>query len=322
MKRMFIRILCSLLLPLIALADISTRPDVQAFIQEMAKDNQFSAASLTALFKEVSIQQSIIDAMNRPAEGKPWYEYRPLFVTSQSIYNGVHYYNEHKDALLRAEKEYGVPASIIVAIIGVETRYGRTTGSYRVIDALSTLAFDYPKRAPFFRSELKEYLLLTREENINPLSLKGSYAGAMGTPQFMPSSYRKYAVDFTGDGKRNLWTNHSDAIGSVANYFKGYGWETGMPVAIKLVYVPHSDNIGLDNVEPKTPIGTYRAEGVRELDNMDDKMLATILGYQLENKKEFWLGLHNFYVITRYNKSPQYALAVYQLSEAIKERTK
>lgn len=322
MKRIVIRMLCSLLLPIVAFADISTRPDVQTFIHEMAKDNQFSPMELTKLFEHVNIQQSIIDAMNRPAEGKPWYEYRPLFVTNESIYNGVSYYNRHKDALLRAEQTYGVPASIIVAIIGVETRYGRVTGNYRVIDALSTLAFDYPKRAPFFRQELKEYLLLTREEKIDPLSLKGSYAGAMGYPQFMPSSYRKYAVDFTGDGRRNLWTNDSDAIGSVANYFKGYGWKTGAPVAVKLTHVPHGDTIGLDNIDPKTPIGTYRSQGVRELNGLNDTQLATILGYQLEHDKEFWLAMNNFYVITRYNKSPQYALAVYELSEAIAKRTK
>ncbi|MFI4956109.1 MAG: lytic murein transglycosylase B [Gammaproteobacteria bacterium] len=317
------RVLLTLLMfPLMAFADISDRPDVQAFIQEMSKEYQFSPEALTALFKKVDIQESIIDAMNRPAEGKPWYEYRPLFVSHQSINNGVAYYNAHKDALLRAEKQYGVPASIIVAIIGVETRYGRVTGNYRVIEALSTLAFDYPKRAPFFRQELKEYLLLTREEKIDPMSLKGSYAGAMGTPQFMPSSYRKYAVDFTGDGKRNLWTNDSDAIGSVANYFKGYGWQTGAPVAFKLTYVPNANSIGLDNVEPNTPIGKLRAEGVKDLDNLNDNMMGTLLGYQLEDKKEIWLGLHNFYVITRYNKSPQYALAVYELGQAIEKRTR
>jgi len=317
MKRV---LLALLMLPLMAFADISERPDVQAFIQEMVKDYQFSPDALEAVFEKVDIQDSIIDAMNRPAEGKPWYEYRPLFVSNQSINNGVAYYNAHKDALLKAEKQYGVPASIIVAIIGVETRYGRVTGNYRVIEALSTLAFDYPKRAPFFRQELKEYLLLTREEKIDPWSLKGSYAGAMGTPQFMPSSYRKYAVDFTGDGKRNLWTNDSDAIGSVANYFKGYGWQTGEPVAIKLIYAPNANKIGLDNIEPNTPIGKFRAEGVRDLDSLNDKMLGTLLGYQLENGKEIWLGLHNFYVITRYNKSPQYALAVYELGQAIQKR--
>lgn len=316
-KKLLTALLC---LPLLACADISTRPDVQTFIQEMVKEYQFSSTDLTQLFKQVDIQQSIIDAMNRPAEAKPWYEYRPLFITPQSIYGGVHFYNTNKEALLRAEKEYGVPASIIVAIIGVETRYGRVTGNYRVIDALSTLAFDYPKRAPFFRQELKEYLLLTRDGHMDPLSLKGSYAGAMGRPQFMPSSYRKYAVDFAGDGKRNIWTNNEDVIGSVANYFKGYGWKTGAPVAVKLTYVPNGENIGLDNVEPKTPVGTYRAEGVRELNGLDNQMLSTILGYQLQHNKEFWLGLNNFYVITRYNKSPQYALAVYQLSQAIEKR--
>jgi membrane-bound lytic murein transglycosylase B len=304
-------------LPLLALADISTRPDVQAFIQEMVQKHQFSQQSLNQVFKKVEIQESIIDAMNRPAEGKPWYLYRPIFVTPKSIQDGVEYYHQHKAALTQAEKTYGVPASIIVAIIGVETRYGRNTGSYRVIDALSTLAFAYPKRAPYFRQELVEYLLLTREQHIDPLTLKGSYAGAMGIPQFMPSSYRKYAVDSHNDGKRNLWTDHNDAIASVANYFKGYGWQSGSPVAIKLTHVS-DPSVGLDNIEPKTPIGTLRAQGVRDLNGLNDKALGTVLGYQMVNDKEYWLGLQNFYVITRYNKSPQYALAVYQLGQAIK----
>ncbi len=312
-------LLIFLMLPLFAFANISARPDVQQFIQEMEKQYQFSPQTLTQLFKQVDIQQSIIDAMNRPAESKPWYLYRPLFVTPKSINDGIAYYETHKSALLRAEKEYGVPASIIVAIIGVETRYGKVTGNYRVIDALSTLAFEYPKRAPFFRQELVEYLLLTREQRIDPLSLKGSYAGAMGIPQFMPSSYRKYAVDFSGNGKRDLWTNNADAIGSVANYFKGYGWQTGNPVALKLSQVA-DPSVGLDNVQPTTPIGTLRQEGIKDLGKLNDQWLGTVLGYQLLHHKEYWLGLQNFYVITKYNKSPQYALAVYQLGQAIEQK--
>lgn len=304
----------------LAFAGISDRADVQAFMKKMQTKHGFTEKELVAIFDEVEIQQGIIDAMNRPAEGKPWYQYRPLFITNDSINNGVRYYSQHKEALERAEKDFGVPAEVIVAIIGVETRYGRVKGSHKVLDALSTLAFEYPKRSPFFTKELEELLVLTKEEGIDPRTLKGSYAGAMGTPQFMPSSYRAYAIDFTGDGKRNLWTNDSDAIGSVANYFVENGWKTGEPVIFK------ADLAGpiptKNDVKPHTPFKNYKKQGVKVEAPVKDTELTTLLSYDLENGKEYWLGLNNFYVITRYNRSPLYALAVYQLSDEIRERVK
>lgn len=309
-----------MLLPLIASAGLADRSDVKAFIDKMVKEHQFNRADLVKVFNSTTLQPKIIEAMDRPAEAKPWYQYRPLFITEASINNGVDYYKAHEDALKRAEKTYGVPSEIIVAIIGVETRYGRVKGSYLVMDALSTLAFDYPKRSPFFTKELEEYLILTRDEGIDPLSLRGSYAGAMGTPQFMPSSYRAYAVDFTGNGKRNLWTDDTDAIGSVANYFKRNGWKTGEFVAIPAHL--SNPNVASKDVKPHTALKSLKKQGVK-LDNppaLNDETLATVLSYETENGQEYWVGLHNFYVITRYNRSPLYALAVLQLSQNIKSR--
>lgn len=312
---------CALLLSMLssAYAGLADRPDVQAFIDEMVKKHGFNRKELTATMNKATIQQSIVDAMNRPAEGKPWYQYRPIFITEDSINNGVTYYKAHQKDLKKAEREYGVPAEIIVAIIGVETRYGRNKGSYSVLDALSTLAFDYPKRAPFFRSELEQFLILTREEHIDPTTLKGSYAGAMGTPQFMPSSYRSWAVDFTGNGKRDLWNNDADAIGSVANYFVAHGWKKNAPVIFPATLnkpITVSENI----TKPTTPFKVYKEQGVKISATLPDNELTTLLTYDNGKGTDYWLGLNNFYVITTYNRSPLYALAVYQLSEEIKDR--
>lgn len=211
-----------------------TGPNVDEFIAEMTRDYGFAGEQLRDLFKQAERKQAILDAISRPAERvKPWKEYRPIFLTDSRIAQGVDFWRENEAALTRAETEYGVPAEIIVAIIGVETFYGRNTGSHRVIDALSTLGFDYPPRQPFFRQQLKEFLLLTREEQVDPLTLKGSYAGAMGLPQFMPSSFRAYAVDFDGDGRIDIWNNPTDAIGSAASYFKQHGWTAGGPVVAR-----------------------------------------------------------------------------------------
>ncbi|OII56879.1 lytic murein transglycosylase B, partial [Pseudomonas putida] len=208
--------------------DYQGSPQVAQFVGEMSRDYGFAPEQLMGVFAEVQRKQSILDAISRPAERvKPWKDYRPMFITDARIARGVDFWRQHEAVLARAEQEYGVPAQYIVAIIGVETFFGRNTGNYRVIDALSTLGFDYPPRAEFFRKELREFLLLAREEQLDPLTLKGSYAGAMGLPQFMPSSFRNFAVDFDGDGHINIWNNPDDAIGSVASYFKRHGWVAG-----------------------------------------------------------------------------------------------
>ena len=231
------------------------------------------------------------------------------------------FWNRHAQLLERAEREFGVPPEIIVAILGVETRYGRYTGKHRVIDALSTLAFEYPPRSRFFTSELEQYLLMTREEQIDPLSLKGSYAGAMGIPQFISSSYRNYAIDFDGDGHRNLWNSPADAIGSVANYFKRHGWKPGEPVTFQtLVSGNGYEALVAKGIKPKVPLDEFSAFGVKVPEGLDLSQAAALIELETEGIPEFWIGLHNFYVITRYNHSPLYAMAVYQLSEEIRKR--
>ncbi len=295
------------------------RTEVQSFIDEMAAKHGFDRDELTAIFEQVRMKQKIIDAITRPAEGKPWHEYRPIFVTKTRISEGVKFWNENEADLKRAEQTYGVPPEIIVAVIGVETRYGRHKGSWRVLDSLSTLAFAYPKRAKFFRSELEQYLLLTREESLDPLTIKGSYAGAMGKAQFISSSYRHYAVDFDGDGKRDLWHNTTDAIGSVANYFKRHKWQPGKPVgSYAMVGNDHVSHLLEAGIKPHTTVKEFRQQGVTSLTPLPPEAPAALIAFEKKDgRSDYWLGLNNFYTITRYNHSPLYAMAVYQLGQAI-----
>ena len=292
-------------------------PQVAEFITEMTRDYGFASEQLVGLFAAAERKQNIIDAISRPAEKvKPWRDYRPIFITDSRITRGVEFWREHEDTLKRAEAEYGVPPEVIVAIIGVETFYGGNTGGYRVVDALSTLAFDYPPRAPFFRKELREFLLLAREEQVDPLTLTGSYAGAMGLPQFMPSSFRAYAVDFDGDGQINIWSNPVDAIGSVASYFKRHGWQPGEPVvsaaSVEGELTEQGLTVGLD---PVKNIGELRALGWTGADALDDQLPVTAFRLEGAEGAEYWLGLPNFFVITRYNRSVMYAMAVNQLAD-------
>lgn len=297
------------------------RTDVKEFIHMMSRDHDFDETELTTLFAHVQPSEKIIAAITRPAEGKPWYDYRPIFLTEKRITGGVKFWDQYQKELERAQQRFGVPAQIVTAIIGVETYYGRHKGRYRVMDSLSTLAFNYPKRGKFFRSELAQFLLLSREEKRDPLSFKGSYAGAMGMAQFISSSYRSYAVDFDGDQHRDLWDSPSDAIGSVANYLSRHGWVTGARVTSTAVV--HGDgykklvDLGL---KPKTSIGEIRSHGIEITQPLPDDSLAALLAFETRQGQEFWVGLKNFYVITRYNHSPLYAMAVYQLGEEIRER--
>ncbi|MDG9784250.1 lytic murein transglycosylase B [Metapseudomonas otitidis] len=299
--------------------DYDGSPQVAEFVAEMTRDYGFAGEQLVALFREVQRKQAILDAISRPAERvKPWKEYRPIFITDARIQKGVAFWNQHAEALARAEQEYGVPAQVIVAIIGVETFYGGNTGSYRVMDALSTLGFDYPPRADFFRKQLKEFLLLAREEQIDPLSVKGSYAGAMGLPQFMPSSFRAYAVDFDGDGHIDIWGNPVDAIGSVASYFKRHGWVAGAPVVSRAQVRGEQADQGLsEGLEPTKSVGELRALGWASGDALRDDLAVTAFKLDGADGLEYWMGLPNFYVITRYNRSAMYAMAVHQLSESL-----
>ena len=298
--------------------------DVQLFIRELSEQDGFSLEELRTLFTAVSKQQSIIDAISRPAEKTlEWKEYYKRFVTQNRIEKGIGFWKEHRADLQRAEQTLGIPAEIIVAIIGVETHYGRQRGNYRVIDALSTLAFDYPPRSSFFRRELREFLLLSREQQLDPLQPVGSYAGAMGYGQFIPSSYRAYAIDFDSDGKVDIWENTSDAIGSVANYFKVHGWRKGEAVAVRgRVSSDYNPTMINKSLKPKVTIDSLRKQGFMPItsiagNSLAGNKLATVMRLQGARGPEFWLGLHNFYVITRYNHSELYAMAVWQLSQAI-----
>lgn len=299
--------------------DYAGSAQVDEFIAELSRDYGFASEQLVSLFQEAERKQAILDAISRPAERvKPWKEYRPIFITDARVARGVDFWRQHEAALARAEQEYGVPAQVIVAIIGVETFYGRNTGNYRVIDALSTLGFDYPPRAPFFRKELREFLLLAREEQVDPLSLTGSYAGAMGLPQFMPSSFRAYAVDFDADGHIDIWGNPTDAIGSVASYFKRHGWVAGAPVVSRAELDGAQAEQGLSaGLEPVKSLGELRSLGWKSADRLDDGTPVTAFRLEGEKGDEYWLGLPNFYVITRYNRSVMYAMAVHQLSDLL-----
>ncbi|MFC0668002.1 lytic murein transglycosylase B [Azotobacter chroococcum] len=299
--------------------DYTDSPQVDEFVAEMTRDYGFAGEQLLGLFREVQRKQPILDAISRPAErAKPWKEYRPIFITEARVARGLDFWREHEAALARAEQEYGVPAQVIVAIIGVETFYGRNTGNYRVIDALSTLGFDYPPRAPFFRKELREFLLMTREEQVDPLSLTGSYAGAMGLPQFMPSSFRAYAVDFDNDGHIDIWKNPTDAIGSVASYFKRHGWSAGGPVASRAeINGPDAEQGLTEGLEPVKSVGELRSLGWKTRDRLDDGLPVTAFRLDGADGAEYWMGLPNFYTITRYNRSVMYAMAVHQLSDLL-----
>lgn len=293
---------------------------VESFVSEMTRRHGFSEAQLRQVLNDATRQQPILDAISRPAEKvRQWKEYRPIFLTPERIGQGVEFWRKNAAALARAEREYGVPAQVIVAIIGVETFFGRNTGKWRVIDALTTLGFDYPPRAPFFRNELKEFSLLAREQQIDPLSVVGSYAGAMGLPQFMPSSYRAYAVDFDGDAYTNIWSNPTDAIGSVASYFHRHGWVQGDPVVVRAQLNGARALEGLTvGLEPTASVADLRALGWVPVSPVNNNYAVTTFRLEGEAGEEFWMGLPNFYVITRYNRSVMYALAVYQLSEAMR----
>lgn len=303
-------------------ADYSQHEEAKKFIAELVKEHQFTESELVSWLTAAEKKQSILDAISKPAEkAKPWREYRPIFIQPQRVSSGVEFWNQHAAALARAEKQFGVDQEIIVAIIGVETGYGRNMGSHRVIDALSTLAFDYPPRAPFFRSELKNYFLLTREQQQDPLSFKGSYAGAMGYGQFMPSSYRNWAVDFDNDNFVDIWNNPTDAIGSVANYFKAHGWKHKNAVVIPADFTGDKarDEIIFNQIQP--PVTSYKEwkkRGIKSRVRTSSSLPLIAIEFDGANGLEYWLGLHNFYVITRYNRSPMYAMAVYQLSQEIR----
>ncbi len=295
------------------------------FADQMVTKHGFEKSQIINWISQAKKKQNIIRLMTPPRRipgrkrrGRPWYKYQRKFITSNHINNGIRYWRRNRHILKRAEKKYGVPAEIIIAIIGVETRYGRNKGGFRIIDALKTLSFDYLRRADFFRQELEHFFLLAREEGSNPLTLKGSYAGAFGIGQFMPSSFRRYAVDFNGDGRRDIWNNHADAIGSVANYFNKFGWEEGKPVMKATQVRPNAVKslLGL-KFEPNYTLAQFKRMGIRYNGNESDNTKVMFVDLRTEIGTAYWVGFKNYYVITRYNHSKHYAMAVYQLSQEI-----
>jgi membrane-bound lytic murein transglycosylase B len=302
------------------------RQEFRTYLDSISEDHGLERDRLDELFSGVSPEQQVIDLISRPAEKTlTWADYRPIFLNTQRIEAGQVFVKSHRDILDRAAERYGVPAEIIAAIIGVETYYGRIMGRFPVLESLATLAFDYPKRATFFRRELTEFLLLGDLEGWNHKAIKGSYAGAMGMPQFISSSYREYAVDFDDDGQRDLFVSLADIIGSVAYYLKRHGWIEHAPVAEQ--WIPEN---GIDDamrslvsseLKPQVQSTRIRELGFStehpDLSNADDQRLS-VMTFKGKSTEELWVGYNNFYAITRYNHSRLYALAVYQLAQAIK----
>ena len=296
-------------------------PEVETFIQEMVQKHQFSDVSLRRLFAKVEPVPAVISAISAPITALPWHEFRRRYLDSARINGGVAFWREHAATLARARREFGVPEEIIVATIGVETTYGRHTGRFGVLDALTMLAFQYPPRAQLFRSELEHYLLLARESRIDATSMKGSYAGAIGIPQFLPSSYRRYAVDFDGDGKRDLVKSTADAIGSVANYYRSHGWRAGEVIAVPAEVGPEGATALLElGVKPQLKVGELKRRGVSPTAPVEEGPEAALITAESENGPSYWLGLNNFYVITRYNRSINYALVVDELARELRAR--
>lgn len=298
---------------------LTQRKDVQLFMDNMVKQHHFDKQQLTAILSEAEFQPKIIESMERPYEKKTWDVYKELFLTPQRVQAGLAFWHENQKNLEQAQKQFGVPANIIVAIIGVETLYGKNQGNYRVLDALTTLAFDYPKRSEFFTKELKEYLLLCREHGVPATKYMGSYAGAMGKPQFMPSSYRFYAVNFDGTGKADLMNEDRDVISSVANYFHRHGWAMNAAVAQPAIvrgarYRQLKTNSKFADYSFKHLVSS----GVRPINTLPNHPLKTgVIELMTQQGEEYWLAYPNFYVITRYNSSPQYALVVYLLAQQL-----
>lgn len=303
--------------------DFANNPNAQQFIDKMVNKHGFDRQQLQEILSQAKRLDSVLRLMDNQAPTtsvKPpsgpngaWLRYRKKFITPDNVQNGVVFWNQYEDALNRAWQVYGVPPEIIVGIIGVETRWGRVMGKTRILDALATLSFNYPRRAEYFSGELETFLLMARDEQDDPLNLKGSFAGAMGYGQFMPSSYKQYAVDFSGDGHINLW-DPVDAIGSVANYFKAHGWVKGDQVAV----MANGQAPGLPNgFKTRYSISQLAAAGLTPQQPLGNHQQASLLRLDVGTGYQYWYGLPNFYTITRYNHSTHYAMAVWQLGQAV-----
>jgi len=298
------------------------RGDVKEFIAHMHDAYGFKARPLRKLLSSAQVQPAILEAMEKPAErAKLWYEYRPIFLNERRIREGTDFWLAHRQVLDQASVRSGVAPEYLAAILGVETYYGRLTGSYRVVDALTTLAFDYPARSKFFRDELEQFLLLTRDLHLDTSVVKGSYAGAMGAPQFMPSNYRRYAIDADADGHIDLWTNWADVCASVGNYLKEHGWNAGEPVLIEAnVAADKPENLDGRRLDLSESVGSLMTKGISFDSPLPAQAPALLIAADESDGTHWRVGFNNFYVITRYNHSPLYAMAVYELAGAIKQR--
>ncbi len=307
--------------------DFASNPAVGRFVSHMERKHGFDPDSLKLVLAKAQKENWIIEAMDKPVRksrsgGGPtgaWLRYRAKFITPDNIEKGAAFWNQYRDVLQRASAKYGVPPEIIVGIIGVETRWGRIMGKTRIIDALATLSFAYPRRSDYFTGELENFLIMARDEGFDPFTPKGSFAGAMGYGQFMPTAFHDYAVDFGGDGRRDLW-NPVDAIGSVANYFHGHGWRTGQPVAVRATATGSGAGALKSGFDTSYALSTLAAKGISPAGSTGGATSASLLKLDVGSGYEYWLGLHNFYVITRYNHSTYYAMAVYQLGNAVRAR--
>ena len=319
LRRATLSLLLAAALPAMA-EPIATAAPSTATLTRLAERQAVPLDQLQAAAGAARLNPEILALMQRPWEAKPWYQYRPLFVTEQRIQAGVRFWQENSELLNRAEQTYRVPAALITAILGVETAYGKQMGRHGVLDSLYTLGFYYPERADFFAKEFAQLVLIGQEEGLPLRALKGSYAGAMGMGQFMPSSYRHYAVDFDGDGKRDLFNNKADAIGSVANYFAEHGWRWHEPVVEPAkATMPVPDSLIGKAPEPTLTWQTLSDAGLRLATPPDAKTKVRLLALDQADGPGYWVARHNFYVINRYNRSPLYGMAVYQLSQAIQD---
>ena len=304
--------------------DYRDRDDVVVFVKRIAAETSYSEQELVDLFTQVKKQSHLFEKLDRPAEKElEWYQYRGIFIKDKRINQGARFWLEHRELLAEVSEKTGVPEEIIVAIIGVETFYGAYKGKDPVFDSLVTLAFDYPRRASFFKRELEEFLLLSKEQGFDARALRGSYAGAMGMPQFISSSYRNYAIDFDEDGQTNLFDSIPDIAGSVANYFVRHGWQRDGRVARPLVV---SENNTVDSLEPgvKTDYkwAQLKQTGLSSTFDITEDTPVALVKLQQKDQPEYWAGFQNFYVITRYNHSELYAMAVYQLAKLISREFK
>jgi membrane-bound lytic murein transglycosylase B len=300
------------------------RPEIVSFVNEVVARDPLKRKAVLALLAKAEPQPKILELMTRPAEKvTPWWEYHDRFLTPERIELGAQFWVDHRQTLERIAAERGVPPEYLIAIIGIETRYGRSTGKFRVLDALATLAFDYPPRSEYFRAELEQFLLLANEDKLNPLTITGSYAGAMGAPQFMPSTYRRYAIDDDTDNKRDLWGDWDDIIASVANYLQEHGWERGGPVIAEASLEPDATfQVSPGKLDLNETVDSLNAHGVKIDMSLPGETPAVLIPAEQEDGPAYRVGFKNFYVITRYNGSARYAMSVHDLAQAIAQRVR